>query len=243
MDAALDFLMLALAVRLGGGSMKPLRLLLGAAAGAAIAWAARALALERIQMLCLWLPCAMTMMLIARGREALMAPVKNALLLMCAAGLLGGMVLSLSGALGSLAGGYVLGSLSALGIGLCAARVRRTAQNVHRARVTCICRGQRASFDAIIDSGNTLRDYLTHLPVIVIDEKRGRKAFDLGDGPLRPIYAQTAGGRQRMDMIVPQEIILQTNGQMRVMRAALALSPWLGEDVPALVPSSLLDMD
>ena len=239
----MDALMLILAVRLGGGRMKPLRLLLGAAAGAVIASIADALALGRIQTLCLWLPVAMAMMLIARGREAVTKPVGNALLLVCSAGLLGGMVLAFAGAAGSLSGGYVLGGIAALGMGLCAVRARRAARDVHHARITCIYRGRQASFDAMIDSGNTLRDYLTRLPVIVIDKKRGRQALALGDAPLRPIFAQTAGGRQRMDVLAAQEIILEADGQRRSVRAVLALSPGLGMDTPALVPAVLLGGD
>ena len=243
MDAALDFLMLALAVRLGGRRIQLLRLLIGAVVGAAIAMLARRLALGRTYVLSLWLPTAMVMMTIACGRETSGAPVTNALLLMCAAGLLGGMVLAFSGAAGSPTGGYVLGGLAALGVGLCAARTRRAAHDVHRAQITCVYRGHRASFDAMIDSGNTLRDYLTYLPVIVIDEKRGRQALALGDAPLRPIFAQTAGGKLRMDVLAAQEIILEADGQKRTVDAVLALSPALGGNTPALVPAVLLGGD
>ena len=236
----MNTLMLALAVRLGGGRGRLRRMLAGALAGAAIAAAARALALSRMQTACMWLPAAMIMMLIAEGRKALRTLVKSMLLLMGAAGLAGGMVLSFYGATGSLMGAYVLGALAALAAGICTARANRMAQDVHRARVICTYRGVRISFDAMIDSGNTLRDYLTHLPVIVIDAQKGRKAlFPDGTG-FRPIFAQTAGGRIRMDLFVPQEIVLEADGKRMTVRAAVALSDRLGENAPALVPASLL---
>ncbi|MBR4040563.1 MAG: sigma-E processing peptidase SpoIIGA [Clostridia bacterium] len=236
----MNVLMLALAVRLGGGRFRPGRVIAGALAGTWIASGARALALSRMEAACLWLPAAIIMMGIAGGRKALRTPVKSALLLMCAAGLVGGMVLSFSGVTGSLAGAYVLGAAAALAAGACTARARCAAQDMHCARVTCAYRGRQATFDAIIDSGNTLRDYLTHLPVIVIDEKSARQALAIGDMRFRPIFAQTAGGRVRMDVFVPQEIVLEADGKRITVRAAVALCDRLGENVPALVPAALL---
>ena len=232
----MNALMLALAVRLGGGRFNPVRVLLGAAAGAAIARAASGL--SRMQALLVWLPTAMLMMRIARGRAS-RSLLGDALLLLCAAGLAGGMVLSLWGATGSLAAAYALGGIAAIAIGLCASRTGRAERNVKRARIICTYRGKRAAFDAMIDSGNTLRDYLTQLPVIVIPERSGRKALELGGAPLRPIFAQTAGGRQQMAVFSPQEIVLELDGSSISVQAVIALSPGMNEDVPALVPAPL----
>lgn len=240
LDTALNALMLALAVRLGGSRIRPGRILPGALAGAAAAAWARTLALERTRTIWLWLPTAMLMMQIAAGRQAMRTLVRNALLLFCAAGLLGGMVLSLWGATGSLASAYVLGCAAAIATGVCAVRSRRAALDVQKIRMICVYQGKSASFDAMVDSGNTLRDYLTHLPVIVVAEARAREALGLKNVPLRPIFAQTAGGSIRMDVLRPQEIWIEQNGRRCAAQALVALSAKLSVDTPALVPASLL---
>ena len=234
----MNALMLSLAVRLGGGRCRAARVLCGAAAGAAIARMAGGL--TRMQQMLVWLPAAMLMMRIARGKRAHRNLFADALVLFCAAGLAGGMVLCFLGATGSIALAYALGGSIAAVIGLCAARTRQTQLSIRRARMTCVYRGKSAVFDAMIDSGNTLRDYLTHLPVIVIPECAARKTLGLDHAPLRPIFAQTAGGRQRMSILSPQEIELECHGINRRVCAMIALSPRMSEDVPALVPAALL---
>jgi len=238
LDTGFDALMLALAVRLGGGRIRPYRVLAGALTGAALAALARRLALGRGQALLLWLPAALTMTAIAWG--SMRQCIRHALLLFCAAGLLGGMVLSLWGATGSLWAAYALGGAAAAAAGWCAVRAGHAVQDVQTARMICAYRGHRAVFEAMIDSGNTLRDYLTHRPVIVIAEHAGRKALHIEDTPLRPIFAQTAGGRQRMSVFSPQEIVLEADGMLWRVQAVIALSPQLPADTPALVPASLL---
>lgn len=233
----MNALMLTLAVRFGGGRIEAARVLLGAVAGAAIARAAGGL--SRTAQMLAWLPAAMIMMRIARGKSARRSLITDAMLLLCAAGLVGGMVLCFLGATGSPAMAYALGAIAAAAIGLCAARTRQAQQGIKRARIACIYRGKSAAFDAMIDSGNTLRDYLTQLPVIVIPEDAGRKALGLEHAPLRPIFAQTAGGRQQMAVFSPQEITLDMDGVSRSVQAVMALSPGMGEDVPALVPANL----
>lgn len=239
LDAALDALMLTLAVRLCGAGIRPGRVLLGALAGAAIAAGARRFCSAHC--VWLWLPAAMIMMMIARGRAACRRPIRHALVLFCAAGLMGGMVLALWGAAGSLALAYLLGSLAAMGVTLHAVRVGGGAREGACIRMVCLHRGKTAAFEAMIDSGNTLRDYLTHLPVIVIPEKTGRQALSLTDMPLRPIFAQTAGGRERMHVFAPQQIVLDMDGRKRRVCAVIALSPRMCRDVPALVPAILMD--
>ena len=183
------------------------------------------------------------MMAIACGRSAVRHPVRYGALLLSAAGLLGGVVLALDGATGSLMTAYALGGVCTLWIAASSLKTRRAAQAVHRVRLVCLYRGENASFDAIIDSGNTLRDYLTRLPVIVMPEAAGRRRFHLGDVPLRPIFADTAGGRQMMGVLAPQEISVEADGRRRAVRAVLALSPGMREGTPALVPSSLMAPD
>lgn len=232
----MNALMILLALRLGGWRMQPVRVLLGALAGAAIAQAAGTL--SRIQGAFLWLPAAVLMMRIAVGKSSLRSLFAGAAMLLCAAGLAGGMVLALWGATGSLAAAYVLGGSAAAAIGLCAAHREKRAKHV---RVICTYHGRSAAFDAMIDSGNTLRDYLTHRPVIVLPEKRVKGAFELAALPLRPIFAQTAGGRQRMAVLAPDAVQLEMDGMRHAVRAMIAIAPEMSESVPALVPLSLLD--
>ena len=241
LDVLLDALAVALAVRLCGGRIRPLGVGAAAIAGALVAQMAAVRTLPRGQAACLWLPTAMGMMLLAGGRRALRRPVRCGLLLLCAEGLLGGTVLSLYGATGSLPLAYALGGACTLAVAANAVRARRTARDVRGARVVCRYRGQTAAFDAMIDSGNTLRDYLTHLPVIVVPETAGRRRLRLGESVLRPIFADTAGGRQMMGVLAPQEIRIKTEESQRVVRALVALSPGMAEETPALVPAALME--
>ena len=112
-----------------------------------------------------------------------------------------------------------------------------------RVRVSCVVRGKRASFEAMVDSGNCLRDYLTHRAVIVLPEKAARAWFELGDMPLRPIFADTAGGRQMMGCLAPESTSVAVEGRSIGVKCVLALSPALSPDAPALLPQSLLDSD
>ena len=90
-------------------------------------------------------------------------------------------------------------------------------------------------------SGNCLRDYLTHRPVIVMPQARGYRLFGLENTPLRPIFADTAGGRQMMLCLTPEATILDNGQTKRAVEALLALSPGLGGNAPALLPASLLE--
>ena len=235
----MNALMIALALRLGGARICVQRVLLGAVCGAAIAQAS--LGLSRMQILLMWIPTAMIMMCIARGRTAHRHKFSGTALLMCASGLAGGIILALWGATGSLFAAYVLGGMAVVGIGICAAHTRRAAQETTHVRMICTYRGGSAAFEAMIDSGNTLRDYLTHLPVIVLSERAGREALGLADSPLRPIFAQTAGGKQKMYVFAPETIAVEMDGVRHTVQAVIALSPKMSESVPALVPVSLLD--
>ena len=119
-----------------------------------------------------------------------------------------------------------------------ASRMRRDVQTV---RVRMTYKKRTARFSAVVDSGNCLRDYLTHRPVIVIPQARGNRLFGLEDTPLRPIFADTAGGRQMMFCLTPERTILCDGRNEWAVEAMLALSPGLGGNAPALLPASLLN--
>lgn len=243
--------MLLVAARLSGREVRLWRVLAAAICGALLAQASRCLTRGQAAALwphamiwlpaMLWLPAAAGMMAIACGRDALRHPVRYGALLLCAAGLLGGIVLALQGATGSLMTAYALGGGCTLWIATFTRKTRRAVQTAGAVRLICRYRGARTSFDGMIDSGNTLVDYLTHLPVIVMPEAAGRRRFHLGDAPLRPIFADTAGGRQMMRVLTPQEVCVEANGRRRTVRAVVALSPGMREGTPAFVPASLMD--
>lgn len=241
LDAAMDAAMLGIAARLAGGRIKAFRLLLGALAGAGMAALVRRLALSGGQTAALWLPMALMMQLLAQGRNALAHPVRHVFLLLCAAGLLGGTLTALHGATGSLTSAYAMGGAMMTAMTASLLRARRASAGVQRGEMLCRRRGRAARIEAIIDSGNTLRDYLTHRPVIVLPQERGRRLFGLENEALRPIFADTAGGRQMMEIFVPQETVLFFGGKRRRVLAAVALCSGLGGGAPALVPASLLE--
>ena len=221
--------MLAVALRLGGVRIRPVRLFAGAAAGAFAALCARTFALDRMA---LWLPAAAGMMRIAAGRRMCRRPVHHILLLFCAGGLLGGMALALAGALGSLPAAYMAAGGCALYLTLRLSRGKRRHMQIIYAG---------AGMAAVMDTGNTLRDYLTQLPVIVIPEGCAMAEALFRSLPMRLIFADTAGGRQMMRLCVPERICLVVNGRKRTVRAAVALSAGLHAHSPALVPAALTD--
>ena len=241
MDTALDALMLVLALRMAGLPVRPVRLLGGALFGAGAAALLRAAEISRPWTAAAWLPLAMGMMALAGGRRAMRRPLALALLLLCAAGLLGGTVQALQGATGSPAAAYALGGAAVAAMACCAARSRRAAGDVRRVRVIIRRRGREAAFDGMIDSGNTLRDYLTHLPVIVLPCGGEGKKLLLDGAPMRPILADTAGGRQMMQCFTAESAFLCGPAGKRSVRAVIALSPGLAAGTPALVPAALMD--
>lgn len=240
LDLFMDMLALAMALRLEGRQLRLGPLALGAALGAAGARGISRLPLARAQAVALWLPLAFVMRLAAGGRAALERPVRGTLVLLSAFGLLGGVISALYGAFGSLGLAYALGLGVAALSAMSAVRARRAAGDVRRLRVALRFRGTEAEFEAIADSGNCLRDYLTHRPVIVLPEAEGRRRLALGDAPLRPIVASTAGGRQMMGCFTPEAATLVTDGGRQRLQAAVALSPGLEGGAPALVPGILL---
>lgn len=227
-------LTIVLALRLQGRRVRPLRAAAGAALGAAATLLMRGTPAGESPLV--WLAAAAAMMLCADPR-ALRRPLRAAASLLAAAGLLGGTVYALAGAFGSLQAAWLAGTVFALAasrIGL-----RRPKADGCTLRITA--GGRRAEFAAIIDTGNSLRDYLTGLPVIVIPYADAVRQLDPDALRLRPLAARTAGGQQLMWCFVPDEIVLAGNDGRQRVRAAAALSPGLEAGSPALTPAGLSD--
>ena len=241
LDTALDAWMLAIALRMACVPLKPLRIAAGALLGAAAAWSARRMQLSVWQSALLWLPCALAMAAAAAGRRVIRRPFRWTGLLLGAAGLLGGTIYALKGALGSLGAAYALSLIACAWIAGCTARARSAEADRRRlaARLRICFRGKETELEAILDSGNTLRDYLTHRCVIVLPQS-ARAALGLEEIPLRPIFADTAGGRQMMECFVPEVTELTVEAQKVRICAAAAFSPGLNADAPALVPAAFL---
>ena len=237
LDVLLDSVMVALALKLGGARTSAWRIALAALLGAAAARMCAGLPVWGRALL--WLPIAMGMMAAACGRA--LKPLRAAGLLLAAAGLMGGTIQALSGAAGSKTRGMLLGVLAVPLITAAMVRALRTGRDVQTVRVRMTYQGRTAEFSAMVDSGNCLRDYLTHRPVIVMPQARGNRLFGLEGTPLRPIFADTAGGRQMMLCLLPDETILGDGETERAVEAILALSPGLGGNAPALLPTSLLN--
>jgi len=237
LDTLVNALCVCMALRLMGRRIRPGRALASALLGAGIAAWLRSGAVGLHRTL-LWLPAAYLM----AGAAGCGWRVRGALVLLGAYGLVGGTVGALAGAAGSLAAGWLAGAAALGPMALAILRARRASQDVHRARVTICVKGRSASFDAIIDSGNSLRDYLTHRPVIVLPGSAA-DALGLRGAPLRPIFADTAGGRQMMDCFTPERVTLQCAGGRRRVAACAAISGALADGAPALVPQALLDRE
>lgn len=238
LELALDALMLALALRLGGRRIRPARVLAGAVLGTAASAALGGL--PRAVQAAMWLPVALAMMRAADGPAPVWLALRRAMLLLCAAGLMGGTLLALLGAAGSPAAAYGIALGAVIAMACAAGRARRSAAAMpQRLRIRCAFRGREITLHAIADSGNTLRDYLTHKPVVVLPQAAGQR-LGLGGAALRPIFADTAGGRQMMACFTPQVLEALADGKRRTLSAVVALSPGLGADAPALVPAALL---
>lgn len=237
-DLAMDVLMLLLALRFAGKRPRPGRLLAAALLGAAVARGASSIP-PGVRAAC-WMPTAGAMIAVHGGFTGVRGIVRGTLLLLAAAGLVGGTVQALLGATGSLMAALLLGTCTSVCTAFAALRARRAGQAVCSARVICRYRGRRAVFEGIVDSGNCLRDYLTQLPVVVVPERAGRTGLCMGDAALRPIFADTAGGRQMMWCFRPDELVIDADGRTCAVRAMLALSPGLSGNTPALIPAALL---
>lgn len=236
-DMLHNTLALMMAARILRVRIRPLWIGFASFFGAASALSAKMAAISHGKGMLLWLPIALVMMRIATdaGRAW-----RKALVLLTCEGFLGGVVLALSGATDSLLLANALSVVPAGAFFVNTFRVGRTVCDSRSVRIACVIGGRTFEFDAIVDSGNSLRDYLSLRPVIVV----GMDA--LGQGVLqtlrtRPIFADTAGGRQMMQMLLPERTTIYAEGTCLVVEAALAFSPGLGRRAPALAPASLLD--
>ena len=242
---ALDFFQNALAVmmalRVLRVRIRPLFVCFASLLGAFAALASGFADLSRGMNALLWLPIALAMMCAATGCErGWLRAIRRAFVLLACEGFLGGVVLALYGATGSLMAAHGLSAAASGAVFVSAWRAQSAAGDVRRVRVICCIGGREIAFDAIIDSGNSLRDYLTHKPVIVAGWGMYEQLEPTGMR-MRPIFADTAGGRQMMQLTMPEHTMIVLDcGQKRV-EAALAFSPALCADVPALLPASLLE--
>jgi len=231
-DALANALCLLMMLRLTGRRLCLRRTVYSALLGAFAAYALRISGINGRQTALFWLPVACTMTGLACGRWRL----RDALVLLAASGLLGGTITALWGALGALWAAWIIGAGASCMMAAAMLRTQRALCDIHTARVIIRCCGRTVLLDAMVDSGNSLRDYLTHRPVIVMPQG----ALTLDGVPLRPIFADTAGGRQMMSCFTPQETIVETDGRRLSVSACIALSPALAADGPVLVPQSLL---
>lgn len=234
-DMFQNTLALLMAIRVLRVRIRPFRVGFAAIFGAAAAFSARSICLSRIGGMMAWIPVAACMMHIASGM-----PWRGAAVLLACEGFLGGVVLALAGATGSLLLAHVLSAAVAGAIFVNTMRQGRVARSTHRVRVECVIGGRAYAFDAIVDSGNSLCDYLSQRPIIVA-------GMDvLGRGQIetirtRLIFADTAGGRQMMRMIMPERTTIEDHKACLRVEAGLAFSPGLGKGAPALVPSTLME--
>ncbi len=237
LDVFHNTLALMMAVSVLGGRIRAVRILFAAFSGAAAAFAASIVHLSRMSCMLLWMPVSMMMMRLAAGREkGFFRNFRRAAVLLACEGFLGGVVLALYGAISSLSAAHLLSAVLGAAVFVGVSREREMAP-VQRVRIICRFSGRRISFDAMIDSGNTLRDYLTKRPVIVAGTDLLGMVRRTGIKP-RLIAADTAGGRQLMQIVAPDETVIETGrGRFRV-DATLAFSPALTDEV--LAPASLL---
>lgn len=235
LDTFANALCIAMMMRICGRRGSALRVLLAAFMGAAFAEGVRLTGVTHGQ-------AAVCAVILAAGAACAVLgrfSLRNAALLLACEGFLGGTVHALAQAVGSKAAAWGMGAVLALFLSAGAARARRAAADVHMVRIRITCAHGEAEFDALVDSGNCLRDYLTHRPVIVLPEA-AKARLGLANVPLRPIFADTAGGRQMMECMTPQGAWVTENGRTRAVSACAAFSPGLKAHAPALMPQSLL---
>ena len=238
-DMLHNTLMLMMALRILRVRIRPFRIVFAAFFGAAAAFACFLAGESRLSALAA-APLGAAMMRMAAGRSgSIRAMFRRCCVLLACAGYIGGMVLALAGATGSLAAAHVAGGALCAAVFVIVLRTGRASGDVRCVRVIFTAAGTTLSVEAIVDSGNSLRDYLTHRPVIVAGEALMKK-LPAGRACFRPIFADTAGGRQMMRLIMPEETALCYRGKRVPVDAALAFSPGLGKDAAALVPLSLL---
>jgi len=236
----MNYLIFALAAVLSGVRMRMGFAALSAGVGAVYA------------LLCLaWLPFLrwLPIKLVAFGLLALPLRAKGQryryllLSVFLAAFLLSGTLLFLTGLFGGSVGpgGTIVGTVpirvALLGAGLCATLPRLFAKifsahhlQAHTAQITVELDGQTHTATALLDSGNTLTEPLSGLPVILVD-------WQLPPGPRRPIPYQAQGGAGVLDGVRPDRVLFA--GEYEV-NAWVAAAPQPIRGAEAIFPSQLI---
>lgn len=239
MNFWMDFLSLLLAARLRRARFHGLRALIGSALGAAyalLAWTGNGL-LRGFPFLLAAMLC-VTLLAFGRTGLVLFPWVFASSLLLC--GLAD--VLAHSGvspvAVLSLSGFAVLG--------FCLLRGRQGEMEHGDCVVRVMYGGKRAALPALRDSGNSLSDGVTGLPVIVAPEKRvagllpeGVRAADLATLPpgWRLLPIRTAAGEGTLMCFRPDAAELVRDGKARKIETTIAVSDFAENS--ALVPEEL----
>ena len=240
MEMGCDALAVMMALRVLHIRIRPVFVCFAAFFGTLVAFAALSAAISRPLGAALWLPTALGMMRIAApGEKGIWPRIRAGMALLFFEGYLGGVMLALYGATGSLALAQGMSTAMSAAVFVIVLRAARERKRIRRVGVTCRIGQRTLAFEAMVDSGNTLRDYLTRRPVIVAGEAllRGMQGESLR---LRLIFADTAGGRVMMQLVTPEETVLEFSGREMRVDAALAFSPALPGGAPALVPENLL---
>lgn len=236
-NACMDWLILRLAAALGGSRLQGMRGLCFSMLGAAYAllafyWPAAGSPVGKGLFGCF--------LALALGPKTKKAYITATLCVFAAAFALGGMAAALAFATGGrLAQGAIWGGISlrkALCIALLGAFAPRGIRHLLRRRQAgrvevLVLQGEgRYRLSALIDSGNSLFDPLTGLPVIVAYLPA------LADAAKRPIPAQTVGGPSVLWALERPRIFI--NGQEAQACLALSPNPICGGD--AIVPPGAL---
>lgn len=111
--------------------------------------------------------------------------------------------------------------------------------------VELLCSGHRLELTALVDSGNLLRDPLTHLPVIVVSRQAAARIIPLpppGEASpgMRLISVRTIAGSALMPVFRPDRVRLMLSGGWQETRAVIGLSPDGYSGFQALIPSCII---
>lgn len=103
--------------------------------------------------------------------------------------------------------------------------------------------GRRVSLNAMVDTGNLLRDPVTCLPVIVCSRQALHRFGPMDDAGLMPgmrlISVKTAAGSALMTLLRPDEVRLRLKSGWKPARALIGLAPEGYSGCQALVPACL----
>ena len=102
---------------------------------------------------------------------------------------------------------------------------------------------RHVSLNALVDSGNLLRDPITRLPVIVISRKAAHRLFPHPEEffpGMRLISVRTVAGSALMPIFRPTELRLRLSRGWQEIHAVIGLSPEGYSGFQALVPNCVL---